>query len=63
VGVARACELTNSQAAALRAYLLHGGFVFCDGFFGDNNWAPFEERLPHMTSVQIRLRRVTLGVD
>jgi len=45
VGLARAWELTDSQAAALRAYLLHGGFVFCDSFFGDNNWAIFRESL------------------
>ena len=45
VGLARAWQLTDSQAAALRAYLLHGGFVFCDSFFGDNNWAIFRESL------------------
>ena len=45
VGLARAWELTDTQAAALRAYLLHGGFVFCDSFFGETNWTIFEESL------------------
>jgi len=45
VGLAQAWELTDSQAAALRAYLLHGGFVFCDSFFGQRNWQVFEESL------------------
>lgn len=45
VGLARAWELTDSQAAALREYLLHGGFVFCDSFFGQNNWEVFAESL------------------
>lgn len=45
VGLAQAWELTDRQAAALRAYLLHGGFVFCDSFFGESNWVTFEESL------------------
>jgi hypothetical protein len=45
VGLAQAWELTDSQAAALRAYLQHGGFVFCDSFFGATNWTVFEESL------------------
>jgi len=45
VGLARAWELTDAQAAALRAYLLHGGFIFCDSFFGASNWERFEASL------------------
>jgi hypothetical protein len=45
VGLAQSWELTDSQAAALRSYLLHGGFLFCDSFFGDRNWVAFEEGL------------------
>jgi uncharacterized protein DUF4159 len=45
VGLAQAWELTDSQAATLRAYLLHGGFIFCDSFFGERNWEVFEASL------------------
>jgi hypothetical protein len=45
VGLAFSWELTDSQAAALRDYLLHGGFIFCDSFFGNGNWVAFEESL------------------
>jgi len=45
VGLAQAWELTDSQAATLRGYLLHGGFIFCDSFFGERNWEVFQESL------------------
>ncbi len=45
VGLAQSWELTDAQAAKLRDYLLRGGFLFCDSFFGDRNWAQFEESL------------------
>jgi hypothetical protein len=45
VGLASAWQLTDSQAAKLREYLLRGGFLFCDSFFGERNWAVFEESL------------------
>jgi Domain of unknown function (DUF4159) len=45
VGLAFSWELTDRQAAELRAYLLHGGFMFCDSFFGEGNWVMFEEGL------------------
>lgn len=35
-------ELTDAQAAKLREYLLRGGFLFCDSFFGTAEWAGFE---------------------
>jgi hypothetical protein len=45
VGLASAWQLTDSQAANIREYLLRGGFMFCDSFFGQRNWAIFEESL------------------
>ena len=45
VGLAQAWQLTDSQAATIREYLLRGGFLFCDSFFGERNWAVFEESL------------------
>jgi hypothetical protein len=45
VGLAQAWQLTDSQAAELREYLQRGGFLFCDSFFGERNWAVFEESL------------------
>ncbi len=44
-GLASAWQLTDSQAAELRDYLLRGGFLFCDSFFGMRNWVGFEESL------------------
>ena len=37
-----AMELTDSQVEKLREYMLRGGFVLCDSFFGTHEWAPFE---------------------
>jgi hypothetical protein len=45
VGLAQAWQLTDPQAANLREYLLRGGFLFCDSFFGTRNWSVFEESL------------------
>jgi len=45
VGLASAWDLTDQQAANIREYLLRGGFMFCDSFFGSYNWARFEESL------------------
>jgi len=57
VGLAFSWDLTDRQAAELRAYLLHGGFMFCDSFFGDSNWAMFEEGLrrvfPHRSIIDL----------
>jgi hypothetical protein len=38
-------QLTDSQAAKLREYLLRGGFLFCDSFFGSESWVGFEHGL------------------
>jgi hypothetical protein len=35
-------DLTDAQAAKLREYLLRGGYLLCDSFFGTNEWAGFE---------------------
>jgi len=45
VGLAMSMQLTDAQAANIREYLLRGGFMFCDSFFGDRNWAYFEESM------------------
>jgi len=45
VGLASAWQLTDEMAATLREYLLRGGFLFCDSFFGTRDWAVFEESL------------------
>jgi hypothetical protein len=45
VGLAQAWQLTDEEAANIREYLLRGGFMFCDSFFGARNWAVFEESL------------------
>jgi hypothetical protein len=45
VGLAQSWDLTDSQAKNLREYLLRGGFLFCDSFYGTANWAAFEEGL------------------
>jgi len=42
VGMPSSWNLTESQAARIRDYLLRGGFLFCDSFFGTQEWANFE---------------------
>ena len=44
-GLAQSWELSNEQAAKLRDYLERGGFLFCDSFFGEDNW-DFVRRKP-----------------
>ncbi|HTW74793.1 MAG TPA: DUF4159 domain-containing protein [Steroidobacteraceae bacterium] len=36
-----AMNLTDAQIAKLREYLLRGGFLLCDSFFGTPEWGPF----------------------
>lgn len=38
-------ELTDAQAAKLREYLLRGGFLMADSFFGDEEWFYFMESM------------------
>jgi len=38
-------KLTDSQAAKLREYLLRGGFLMLDDFWGDEEWDRFEESM------------------
>jgi hypothetical protein len=40
-------NLTDSQAAKLRDYLQHGGFLVCDDFWGTLEWSNFERNM-HM---------------
>jgi len=41
-GLVGAWDLSDAQAAKLREYLLRGGFLLCDSFFGPNEWSGFE---------------------
>ena len=45
VGLAGNWQLTDSHVAKLREYLLRGGFLFSDSFFGSNDWIGFEQGL------------------
>jgi len=38
-------DLTDDQAAKLREYLLRGGFLMCDSFYGTVEWDGFQETL------------------
>jgi hypothetical protein len=38
-------DLTDAQAAKLREYLLRGGFLMADSFFGDEEWFYFMESM------------------
>jgi hypothetical protein len=37
--------LSDDEAAALRAYLLNGGFLMADDFWGDDQWEHFSEQV------------------
>lgn len=43
VGMPSTWRLTDAQAKKIRDYLLRGGFLFCDSFFGTAEWQGFEE--------------------
>jgi len=51
--------LRDDEAAALRTYLLSGGFVFVDNFWGDSSWRNFASQLkrlfPDRTPVDLPL--------
>ena len=38
-------ELTDEQARTLREYLLRGGFLMCDDFWGTTDWAVFQNSM------------------
>ncbi len=42
-GLVGAWDLTDGQAAKLREYLLRGGFLLCDSFYGTIEWEGFIE--------------------
>ena len=42
-GLAGYWDLTDAQVVTLREYLLRGGFLFCDSFFGSDSWIGFEQ--------------------
>jgi hypothetical protein len=41
VGLPGMWDLTDAQVAKLREYLLRGGFLLCDSFFGTREWEGF----------------------
>jgi hypothetical protein len=45
VGLPGYWQLTDPQVERLRDYLLRGGFLFCDSFFGSDSWVGFEQGL------------------
>jgi len=44
-GLVGAWDLTDAQAVKLREYLLRGGFLLCDSFYGTYEWEGFEESM------------------
>lgn len=42
VGMPTNWNFTDAQAAKIREYLLRGGFMVCDSFFGTQEWEGFE---------------------
>lgn len=45
VGLAGYWELSEEQTEKIREYLLRGGFLFADSFFGSGSWTGFERGL------------------
>lgn len=43
VGLPGSWQLTDEMAGKIRDYLLRGGFLFCDSFFGTAEWEGFVE--------------------
>lgn len=44
-GLVGAMDLSDAQAGKLREYLLRGGFLLCDSFYGSNEWIVFQESM------------------
>ena len=44
-GLVGAWDLTDLQARKLREYLLRGGFLLCDSFYGTNEWLGFVQTM------------------
>lgn len=44
-GLVGSWDLTDAQAQKLREYLLRGGFLLCDSFYGTYEWEGFERSL------------------
>ena len=45
VAAAARMQLTDEEAGCLRRYLLNGGFIMADDFWGDDQWLRFREQL------------------
>lgn len=48
VGLAGYWELTDAQITKLREYLLRGGFLYADSFFGSSSWIGFQQGLSRL---------------
>ena len=45
IAAAGRAALTDEESAALRQYLLNGGFLMVDDFWGDDQWQHFYEQI------------------
>jgi hypothetical protein len=41
-------DLSDEEVARLREYLLRGGFLMVDDFFGEREWLPFQETMARL---------------
>lgn len=41
-------DLSDQELDRLREYLLRGGFLMCDDFWGDDEWYVFEQTMRHL---------------
>ncbi|MEZ5366353.1 MAG: DUF4159 domain-containing protein [Bryobacterales bacterium] len=59
-------DLTDQECAALREYLLRGGFLMTDDFYGEEQWAVFAESMrrvfPELPIVEVPEQDSTLHV-
>lgn len=57
IGMPSNWNLTDAQAAKIRDYLLRGGFLLCDSFFGSREWEGFmigmNKIFPHREIIDI----------
>lgn len=53
-------ELSTEQAARLREYLLRGGFIFCDDFWGEYEWQNVQEEF-HKVLPEYEIKNLPLS--
>ena len=52
---------TDEEATAMRKYLLNGGFIMADDFWGDDQWEHFHEQMKRSSFPTARTRGVDPG--